>query len=197
MFLKRSSHRTVAELSADMCLSQVSIRQHLCSLERSGIIAHKSSIRGIGRPVHQYFLTGISDDMFPTAYKEFSIDMLRVIEELDGRAKLEQLFALRRKSLLNSRGAELLGMEDFHQRIHRFARMLDDDGYIVEIRRENGSYLLSQYNCLLPLVASNYPEACQAELELYRGIFGSSVRRLKSQSAGDVSCTYAIDIPPV
>jgi predicted ArsR family transcriptional regulator len=195
MLLKRTEGMTAEDMSRQIGITPMGIRQHLLSLERKGMVEYEARKHGIGRPVFMYKLTHKADDVFPKGYDRFAVEVLKDIESLDGRNKVDELFRIRKDRLLKDRmGLMEQGLE-FPDRVKALSRILQQEGYFVELK-ENGrdSFLLNQFNCPLSKVATYYPEACKYELELYNELFGKSVLRNSCMAQGDPSCTFLI--PP-
>jgi predicted ArsR family transcriptional regulator len=190
--LKKNSPMTVAEMSRQMDITHMAVRQHLMYLERKGNIKYKVKKSGIGRPVFQYRLTEKADEIFPKAYGEFLADVLTVVEDMEGKEKLATIFRGRKDLLVQKYGKALSKGENVSERVKILAGLLDADGAMAEVKEENGSIRLLEYNCLLQRVAEKYPEVCDHELELYRDLLGKDVVRAQCLRDGGASCEYII-----
>jgi predicted ArsR family transcriptional regulator len=193
MLLKKNSQMPVAEISKHMGITPMAVRQHLISLEKRGIISYKPKKYGIGRPVFLYSLTDRAMDIFPKSYGVFIKDMLGILEEVDGRNKVDRLFQMRKDRIFQAKGRMLEGIEGIAGKVKTLAALLNEDGYMVELEEDKNFYRLKQFNCLISSVAGQYPEACKYELQLYRDFLGKSVDRVQCQADGEPACVY--DIP--
>lgn len=192
VLLKKADNMTVSALSKEIGITPMAIRQHLMSLEKKGMITYTARKYGIGRPVFHYRLTNKATEMFPKAYSELALDLLGSIEELDGRKKVDKLFMRRRDKHYQAKAPVLENIPDLDGKVAAFAKILNDEGYMVETSADDNSYVIKQYNCLLHGVSSTFPEACKHELDLYRLLFDRKVVRSECQSSGGHSCTYLI-----
>lgn len=194
MLLKKVEHMTVAEMSKEMGITSMAVRQHLMSLEKRGIINYTPRKYGIGRPVFLYRLTERARDFFPKAYGAFVKEVLRSVESMDGREKVAKIFRMRKDRILNERKSVLGSITDVGERVKALAEILDKEGYMVDL--ENGSDMLQlkEFNCLLHGIVADYPEACQYELDLYRELLGSRVQRIECQRDGSPACVYTIPV---
>jgi predicted ArsR family transcriptional regulator len=190
--LKKNGPLTVSELGREMDITHMAIRQHLLYLERKGNIQYEIKKFGVGRPVFQYSLTDKADNIFPKAYDDFAADVLAVIEDIDGKKKLEKIFKARNDLLLEKYGKALSKGKSIFDKTAILADLLDAEGAMVDLQKENGSMRLSEHNCLLQRVADRYPTICDYELELYRGLLGKGVVRRKCMTDGAPSCEYVI-----
>ena len=194
MLLKKSEHLTVAEMSKEMGITSMAVRQHLMSLEKRGLINYTTRKYGIGRPVFLYRLTEKANDFFPKAYSSFIKEVLDTIERLDGREKVKRIFQERKDRMLRERLAALGSNGPVEKRVRTLADLLDRDGYMVELDAGSDHFVLRQYNCLVYSLVADYPEACAFELDLYRELLGPAVNRTECQRDGFPSCTYSIPL---
>jgi predicted ArsR family transcriptional regulator len=192
MLLNKVEHMTVSELSRAMGITPMAVRQHLMYLEKKRIISYVAKKYGIGRPVFLYSLTEQARDIFPSGYLEFTRNILRTIEKMDGRKKVDSIFKLRKDSKFNDKATALSGIKDIGGKVARLAGMLDEEGYMVETEEGSEAYYLKEYNCPLFGISNEYPEACKYELELYRDLLVAGVERSQCQKDGAPSCTYVI-----
>jgi len=194
MLLKKSEHMTVAEMSKEMGITSMAIRQHLMSLEKRGIINYTTRKYGIGRPVFLYKLTDKAMDFFPKAYGSFIKEMLGIIERLDGRTKVNRIFQERKERILRERLAALGGNGSAGKRVRALGELLDREGYMVEVSESADQMEFRQYNCLLYSLVGDYPEACALELELYQDLLGTGVVRSECQRDGSPACVYRVPL---
>jgi predicted ArsR family transcriptional regulator len=72
----------------------------------------------------------------------------------------------------------------------------DEQGYLAEaVIGADGVIRLVERNCAIHRVSSEHAAACQAELDLFRELLGTSVERETHIAAGDRCCTYRIGSP--
>jgi predicted ArsR family transcriptional regulator len=190
--LNRTDHLTVTDLSREMGITPMAVRQHLLSLEKKGVVRYSPMKAGIGRPVFQYSLTDKAQDLFPKGYKRFVNDMLDIIEEVDGRKKLGRLFDARKEKLLAERRAALRTLRSRKQQVAALADHLSREGYMAEWSEGPEGFTLRVFNCLIHDLIRAYPEACRSDLQLFRDLFGKGVERIQCQRDGAPSCLYTI-----
>lgn len=192
MLLKKSEHLTVAEMSKEMGITSMAVRQHLMSLEKRGIINYTTRKYGIGRPVFLYKLTGKAHDFFPKSYGPFLSEFLSIVERMDGRKKIRRIFLERKERILSERQLALGKNGTTEDKVRTLASLLDKDGYMVELDVRKESLELREYNCPIYTLVGDYPEACSMELDMYRQIFGQKVERIECQRDGSPACVYMI-----
>ena len=190
--LNRVGQKTVTDLSRELDITPMAVRQHLLSLERKGIVVYDTKKYGIGRPVFVYTLTEKAKSSFPKVYERFTLEVLRIIEETEGRAKLEKIFKVRKKNMLTKLENAFADVKGLPEKIYVLSRLLDSDGSMTEVLEHEDEYQLKKFNCVLSGITSKYPELCKQELDLYRNVFGKRVVRQQCQRSGEPSCIYKI-----
>jgi predicted ArsR family transcriptional regulator len=190
--INREGQLTVTDLSRELAITPMAVRQHLLSLERKGIVVYETKKYGIGRPVFVYKLTDKAKSSFPKVYERFTLEVLRIIEETEGRERLEKIFKVRKKNMQAKLEHAFADTSSLPEKIYRLARVLDSDGCMTEVKEHPSEYHLTKYNCVLSGVTSKYPELCKHELDLYKNVFGKKVVREQCQRIGQPSCIYKI-----
>ena len=76
LLLKKRGPLTIDDLSSELSITSMGIRQHLLSLERRGLIEYLTKRKGIGRPAFLYKLTEKADDLFPKEYDKFILNLI-------------------------------------------------------------------------------------------------------------------------
>ncbi|MDA8085552.1 MAG: winged helix-turn-helix transcriptional regulator [Nitrospiraceae bacterium] len=191
MLLKKTGGLTTEELSGQIGITPMGIRQHLLALERKNLISHEMKKQGIGRPTFIYRLTDTADDIFPKDYSGFALNLLSDLEAMDGREKIDALFKRRKEKLLRERG-QLLARYDFNGKVRALSNLFEEDGYFVELANGRQNYILNLYNCLFLKISNRYRTACNYEIELVAELLGRQVTLEKTASAGDTFCSVRI-----
>ncbi|HAM53641.1 MAG TPA: ArsR family transcriptional regulator [Nitrospiraceae bacterium] len=189
--LKKQGSLSVDDLSGEVHITPMGVRQHLLVLERSGVVEHMTRKQGVGRPVFLYKLTDKADNLFPKAYSDFALDILREIEEKDGKRKVDELFRNRNDRILSERIKTFSG-KSLSERVAHVAEILNEEGAIVEVEETPKYFRLKQFNCPLAKVASVYKEACASHGQLLQELAGATVTLQQCMAEGAQSCVYVI-----
>lgn len=192
LLLKKRGTMSIDDISKELNITPMGIRQHLLSLEKKGLIDYVAKRQGIGRPAFLYKLTDKADDLFPKAYREFIVTTFKDIEKNEGRDKIDEILKWRKNRLLKDMKEALSDKKTFQEKVYGFKDILESKGYLVEFKATNKYYTLKQYNCPIYKLAAEFKEACQYELQMYKDILGRAVSREECISEGDHSCTYII-----
>lgn len=192
LLLKKNGGMSIDELSKRIDITPMGIRQHLLALEKKDLVTYTARKKGIGRPGFVYMLTENANELFPKTYDEFALGVLRDIVRHDGPERIDQIFDWRRKRMLEVKKEALVKTESIENTLNRFRHLLEADGHLVDLSRNNGHYHLKQYHCPIHKVAREFGDACKHELRLYRELFGESVVREQSVAEGAAACLYII-----
>jgi predicted ArsR family transcriptional regulator len=190
--LKRSGSMSVEDLSGEVNITPMGVRQHLLILEKSGAVEYVTRKHGVGRPGFLYRLTEIADDLFPKSYRSFAMDILTDIENHDGKGKIDEIFRRRKERNVLQMKKLLSGTENLAGRLRAFTEVLRKDGFIAELEEGNKYFRLKQFNCPISGIALRFKEACTYDLQMLREVIGEDVVREQCLSDGDQACVYMI-----
>lgn len=191
--LKKNGRLSVDDLSREVKITPMGVRQHLIVLERCGIVEHIIKSGKVGRPGFRYKLTKEGEDLFPKVYAEFSLAVLRNIEETDGKGRVDELLKKRKDALFAEKAKRFSGSNgNLSHRISTLIEMLREDGGIVELEETDNHFRIMQYHCPLLDIALAYRETCNYDLLLLRELLGVSVAQQQWIADGAQSCIYVI-----
>jgi len=190
--LKKRGDATADELAAAHDISANAVRQHLAALAADGLVSFRAQRGTTGRPQHRYHLTDDGELLFPRAYGALTTELLEYVEAADP-ALLDAIFeqrAQRRSKMTQTR----LAGKSFEQRVTELAHILDEDGYLAEVvRDDDGGWRIVEHNCAILTVAQRYGHACSSELDYLRAALpDATVTRVAHLLAGAHVCAYAI-----
>lgn len=199
--LRHDGPSTPERLASDLGLSRTGVLQQLHALEAAGLVSRQAIKHGVGRPRHEYDVTDAAQDLFPTNYDGLASGLLAAIRSLGGDALIEGVFEERRRitrERVRQRMAERLSPDaPLTERARELAVIQDEQGYLAEaVVSPDGVIRLVERNCAIHRVSSEHAAACQAELDLFREVLGTTVERESHIAAGDRCCTYRIGAVP-
>lgn len=183
---------SVNEMAKDLGITEMAVRRHLNTLERDGLIEAKISRQAMGRPSHLYSLTAAADDLFPKNYHMLTLDLLEELGAEEGQSTVGRLFERRKQKMLDKYAPRMEG-KDLDQRVAELAEIQNSSGYMVDVeKKEDGGFVLNEFNCPITQVANQYDEACSCELTLFRKLLEADVERTECISKGGGKCSYRI-----
>lgn len=192
LLLRRRGAMTAAELSDDLGIGAVGVRQHIALLERDGLVHASGVRRGVGRPSHLYVLTAAAEAIFPKSYDRLLIDALAFVAAQGGEAAVDRLFDERRRRLLEEYAPRVEGYS-LAERVAALAEILNEHGYMCEWRRlPDGAIELIEHNCPIDCVARDYPHACAHERKLYEELLHVPVERQQTIAEEGRCCRFRI-----
>ena len=195
MLLKFKGSACVNEMAKELGITEMAIRRHLSTLERDGLIESKLVRQAMGRPVHLYSLTELSEDLFPKKYQHLALELLDELAQDEGEQRIAQLFE-RRKARLYGKYRKRLEGRPLEDKVAGLADLQNINGYMARWEKEGeGQYVLMEHNCPIAQVACAYQHACQCELALFRELLEAGVERTECIANGDKKCVYRISDP--
>ena len=180
------------ELAEALGLTKQCVRKHLDVLEREGYVEHAPERGERGRPAHVFRLTPKAQELFPRRYDLFARSVLRQIGEVWGERGLNAVFCGCATEMAGGLRPQLEGL-NFDARVRRLTELLGEMGYEAEAERlDDGSYLLTEWNCPQAEVAREYRQLCDQELIVYRELLAAEVFRESRIAGGASRCAYRV-----
>lgn len=182
---------TANELAETLGISSMGVRQHLTILEKDGLVEHHREKLQRGRPVHLYYLTEKGNNLFPTTYDSFAVDLLDEVVKFNGSGFINKVFRSRMKSQTDVYKQRLKG-KTLEDKVNELAQIRTEEGYMAEVTDEGDDYVLIEYNCPILTIVDKYPHVCNIELALFRQSLGEKLVREEHLIDGCHRCSYRI-----
>lgn len=194
--LKQVGRARAEDLAASLDVSTSAVRQVLAALEGQGLVTHTEERLERGRPKHFYELTDAGDSLFPRRYGDLTNEVLGLVAEHDPEL-LAGIFEQRRQRRVGAARTRLDGLPRAAQ-VAELARILDEDGYLADVRvLDDGSFLITEHNCAILDVARRFGHACTSEISFLREVLpGAEVERVQHIVDGAHVCAYAVRPSP-
>jgi predicted ArsR family transcriptional regulator len=187
--LLRRGPRTVAELAADVGLTDNGVRTHLAALERDGLIRQEGVRRTGGKPSYVYELTADAEALFPKGYASVLSEVLGYVREREGEAGLEEFLRAvaerAARKLPHGEGADL------RTRVDAAVGVLGELGGLADVVEGDEAILIRGYSCPLAAVVKENPETCALAEKLVSSIVGTDVEECCDRS-GTPRCAFSI-----
>lgn len=192
LLLKKRGPLSIDNLSRELSITSMGIRQHLLYLERKGLINYITKRQGIGRPAFLYKLSEKADYLFPKTYDDFAWNLLKDVERQDGRDKIAEIFSRHKNRLLRDAKEALLDRKTVQDRVTGLRDFLEMRGYFPELHASNNHYSLKIFNCPIYRIAVDFREACRHHMIMFRELLGKEVSLDECIMDGKPSCTFSI-----
>ena len=189
--LKINGKMTINEVSTQLDMSSMGVRQHLNSLEREGLVEYSRQKSSRGRPKYIYTLTEQAKEMFPESYKSLTIEVLEEAEDIGGENLVNQLFTKRMDSQIQSYTKRLQG-KNFNKKVKELAKIRSEEGYMAKISKNGDNYSLVEHHCPISMIAKKYRILCETEKKLFQRVLGVEVKREHHLMCGSHKCSYYI-----
>jgi predicted ArsR family transcriptional regulator len=189
--LKRSKGMSVNELVRKMKMSYMGIKQHCLTLQRDGYLDTWRRPQKMGRPEMVYRLTRRTHDLFQTDSNQFTLELLKSVQDSYGPNAAEKLLynVFERKSAaLKSR----VKGDSVPERAKWLTKVRDTEGYMAQFvteEKEGGTQILECHSPILNLI-DRYPIIGRLEQDMFEAVLGTSVRREESRNSGLYECAF-------
>lgn len=190
--LKTNGELSAKAITDKLGITGMAVRRHLSVLEKQGMIEYTTVRQAMGRPTAVYRLTEKAEDFFPKKYHTVALELLSELEGDSGIELVNHLFDLRQQTLLH-RHQQLLEGKDLEGKVAALAEIQTHNGYMATWEKETeDSFRLTEYNCPIYQIASNYKHACTCELRLFESLLDAKVERTECLSSNGQKCVYRI-----
>jgi predicted ArsR family transcriptional regulator len=192
LLLRRHGRLSAPRLAELLQLTSVGVRRHLALLERDGLVGATIEKPRRGRPAAVYRLTDAGLETFPRHYDEVAREALTFLKGRDA-ATLSQFLAWRNERLAASYAGRVEG-DTLAERTDALAEVLNEQGFMAEVEPVDGGLRLCQHNCTVEHLATELPDLCASEAELFERLLGTRVERETTIVDGAVRCETRIDL---
>jgi DeoR family transcriptional regulator, suf operon transcriptional repressor len=184
---------TINDLAEAVGINGISVRHHLTALEADNLVTSGEERHGVGRPRLVYSLTEKGVEEFPTRYLGLT---RRILETLNQKLSPSEL-----RSIFETIGAEIAesyekDIEDksLDERIKLVKTALTNEGFIVEVEKDEDSYILTSLSCPYYQVGLDHPVVCSLDHTLISRLLGSEIEPITCIFEGCDRCTFQISI---
>jgi len=187
---------TAAVLAERLGITPGAVRRHLDPMVEAGwLVAGENapygprSQRGRGRPARIYSVTDLGRDRLPKAYEALSVELMRYLRDRIGGTAVKD-FAKARLQPQYERFSQALAGKDAAVKPYILAELLSKDGFAATAEASSlPGTQVCQHHCPVAHAATEFPELCDAEAEMFSQVLGTHVQRLATISHGDAVCT--------
>ncbi|BBI30959.1 helix-turn-helix transcriptional regulator [Cohnella abietis] len=193
--LKQEGAADAIQLSKELGVSGMAVRQHLYHLEEQQLVTFVEEPRSMGRPAKMWRLTPKANRFFPDGYADLSIHLIESMKEAFGDAGLDQLLEVRNKKLIKEYLDKAPTTLPLNEQLVALAESRTNEGYMAEtIENPDGSFSFIERHCPICSVAQVCAGICRKEKEMLEQVLGDQVEVKRSEHilSGDFRCVYLI-----
>jgi predicted ArsR family transcriptional regulator len=184
-----------AHLAERLGLTAMAVRLHLYALQSEGLVTAEDRPVPVGRPAKFWRLTREADRHFPEAYAELSVALIDAMQETFGAEGLSRVLVSRCRAQQADYAKRIRPKDPLKKRLNELARVRTEEGYMAEVREEEGGgFLLVENHCPICAAANACQGFCSTELDLFRSVLGPGVEveRVEHIVSGDRRCAYRV-----
>jgi predicted ArsR family transcriptional regulator len=157
-------------------------------------VTHEEEARPLGRPAKLWALTAAADRFFPDGHAEFTVGLINSMKQAFGAEGLDKLLKVRAREQIAAYRTRIDRQPSLPKKLQALAEIRTEEGYMAEVEKANGGYLLVENHCPICSAAAACTNLCNMELEVFRKSLGSEheVRRIDHILAGARRCAYLV-----
>lgn len=198
LMIKQRGAVSLDDAAAATGLTRPTLRQHLGLLERDGLVARSTQKQGRGRPSLRYSLTPSGEGLFPTHDGVLLGGLLEFLHQQDAdglvRTFFEQFWEERYREVTHRLGH--LAPDDVDARLAVLVAFLREQGFMPEVRRDEGGLVIRECNCPFPEAVRRTRLPCRLEARFFERLFDDRIARVTYIPDGFPACTYAFPAAP-
>jgi len=194
--LKTQGPKDAGDLSGELNLTAMAVRQHLYALQKEGLATHEESPRPIGRPAKLWRLTAAADPYFPDSHAELTVGLIETMKKALGDNGFDVVLKARADEQIAAYRSELASTQGLVGKVRKLARLRSREGYMAAVEKDNNSgILLVENHCPICVAATACTGLCKMELDVFQSVFGpdTEVERVDHILAGARRCAYRIN----
>ena len=184
------------DLSKQLGLTSMCVRQHLAILERDQLITSQEQRQKVGRPRLLYTLTSHAEALFPKSYHHLLEWMLDEIKGHDGTEKAHAVYD-RLAERIARQLQEAVGIKPLREKVAAVCEEMNSTGSLAEWEEIDGGFLVREYNCRYHSVALKHPDLCRIEQSVLTRVLGADVKMVECLLRDSTCCTYFIRPQPI
>jgi len=188
--VKLTKGLSVNERGGKMGMSYMGIKQHCLTLQRDGYLDTWRRPQKMGRPEMVYRLTRRSHDLFQADSHQFTLDLLKSVQEIYGSNAPEKLLFNIFEKKTSALKAKAKG-DTVADRAKWLARFRDGEGYMTQLITgdEGGPKILECHSPIMNLL-ERYPIIARLEQDMFEAVLGTPVRREMIRNSGLYECAF-------
>ncbi|MDF2037450.1 winged helix-turn-helix transcriptional regulator [Cytobacillus oceanisediminis] len=190
--IKTAGKLSILEMAKELGISEMAVRKHIQDLKKDGYITSAIQRQTKGRPSKLYQLTAKGEDLFPKKYKQLSVELLTELKNMGQGHLITELFSRRKNRIVQQYEIQTAG-KSFSEKLQVLEDLLLLEGFMPEVRIEEGQVHLKEFNCPYIETAEEFKQICRSEKEFIKDFLSADNVDIKScMAAGDGCCHYII-----
>jgi len=177
--IKKSQGMAVADISRELEMSYMGVKQHCQKLEAMGYLETWRVPRsGVGRPEKLYRLTKKCDELFPQPGSELMLNVMEGMQKFFGESSPEKIFFHHFEKLKNDWAATIHKGKSLVEKATRLADLRDKAGCFSRCKYDTEKgFRIEEYHNPLNDLFKVYPNLINQEIRMMEQLLGTKVTR--------------------
>ncbi len=197
LLMKRQGAISLDDAEAATGLTRPTLRQHLGQLERDRLVERSTKKQPRGRPSLRYALTPQAEALFPSRDGVLLGRLLEFLQERGDDGLIQDFFEHYWDERLRDVQHRLSQVSpgDEEGRTEALVEILREQGFMPEVRRDEGGLVIRECNCPFPEAVKRTRLPCRLEARFFEEVFDDRVSRVTYIPDGFPACTYEFPAP--
>lgn len=192
-FLLAYPQSPINDLAEAVGINGISVRHHLTALAAEDMVISAEERHGVGRPRLVYSLTQKGIETFPTNYLKLTQRILSTLKHKLSHHELNELFIEIGTQIADAYDKDMQG-KTLDERLLLIKNVLDDEGFIIEISKDQETCTISSLSCPYYRIGLDFPDVCVIDHTLISQLAGTTVEVQSCMYDGSERCVYTIPI---
>src|SRR5438552_1679248 len=170
--LKTEGALDSARLAKRLRVTPMAVRQHLYALQKEKMVSAEERPVPVGRPAKFWRLTRDADRLFPDAYAELSVALIKAVGETFGPAGIDRLLQTRLARQQRDYASRIDRDAPLAKKLQQLAKVRSDEGYMAQVVPEREAFVFVENHCPICAAATVCQGFCATEIDLFRSALG-------------------------
>jgi DeoR family transcriptional regulator, suf operon transcriptional repressor len=184
---------TINDLAESVGINGISVRHHLTALEADNLVTSSEERHGVGRPRLVYSLTEKGVEEFPTNYLRLTRRILDILNQKLPPSELQLIFETIGAEIAETYEKDIAD-KSLEERIMLVKTAMTNEGFIVEVKKDEDSFILTSLSCPYYQVGLDHPVVCRLDQTLISRLLGSQIEPKTCIFEGSDRCTFQIPV---
>jgi predicted ArsR family transcriptional regulator len=182
----------VPALATQLGISRNATHQHVCALERDGLVERAARMSTGGRPSQGFRLSEAGEALFPRQYSLLARKLIGELAALLGPDALPGALTRIGQAI----AAEITARSgNAEATIPSIATLMGDLGYEAHLADSGSEETIEAHNCVFHDLAMRDPAICAVDLALLGALSGRAVEHRSCMAKGERSCRFVFGRP--
>jgi predicted ArsR family transcriptional regulator len=192
LMLHASAPLAVPALAAQLGISRNATHQHVCALERDGLVERAARISTGGRPSQGFRLSEAGEALFPRQYSLLARKLVGELAALLGPDALPAALTRIGQAIAGELTARSTGGD---ATIPSIAGLMGELGYEAHLAQSGDEEAIEAHNCVFHDLAMRDPAICAVDLALLGALSGRAVEHRGCMAKGERACRFVFGRP--